>query len=77
MCMGRPVQIEALFEGQMAQVTLEGVVRRISVAMIDPPRLGDYVTVHAGMAWDRLDPEEAAEILSAIDLACVPPDALN
>ncbi|SOB89915.1 hydrogenase expression/formation protein HypC [Rhodobacter sp. JA431] len=60
----------------MAQVTLEGNARKISVAMIEAPALGDYVTVHAGMAWDKLEPEEAQEILAAIELACLPPGAI-
>jgi len=70
MCLGVPVEIEALLPGGMAQVTLDGVTRQISVAMIDRVHLGDFVTVHAGVAWDRIVPEEAAEILAAIAQAC-------
>jgi len=66
MCLGVPMEVVAL-EGEMAEVAQAGVRRRISLAVCDePPRIGDYVIVHAGFAIHRLDPEEAAQSLDLL-----------
>ncbi|SOC10783.1 HypC/HybG/HupF family hydrogenase formation chaperone [Rhodobacter maris] len=70
MCLGVPVQIEEMLENGCALVTLEGVTRPVSLAMIEAARPGDWVIVHAGIAWERVPPEEAAEIRAALALAC-------
>jgi len=50
-------------EGPIAQVE-EGGVRRVArVDLIDGVKVGDYVIVHAGIAIERLEPEEARETL--------------
>ncbi|MFD2172575.1 HypC/HybG/HupF family hydrogenase formation chaperone [Rhodobacter lacus] len=66
MCLGIPVQIEAMLPEGRARVTLEGVARAVSLAMIEAAAPGDWVIVHAGIAWERVPPEEAAEIRAAL-----------
>lgn len=72
MCLGVPVQIEDIVGGR-GLVRLDGLARWVSLDLIEAPAPGDYVSVHAGLAWERLAPEEAAEILAAIALACTVP----
>jgi len=50
-------------DGPMAQVEESGVRRSARVDLVEGIRVGDYVIVHAGIAIDRLEPEEAAETL--------------
>ena len=60
MCLAVPGMIEEL-DGDMAKVRIEGIVIDANVALIDAPKPGDYVLVHAGYAIQRLEPEDAEE----------------
>ncbi len=63
MCLAIPAKVTALEEGEMAVVALEGVKKRISVALLDEVAVGDYVLVHVGYALHRLSEEEAKHTL--------------
>ena len=46
-------------------------MREVDVSLIEEPRLGDYVLVHAGFAihkWDQSEVEELQAIRTAMDL---------
>lgn len=64
MCLAIPVKVTALEDGDMAVVALEGVRKRISVALLDEVVVGDYVLVHVGYALHRLSEEEAQRTLA-------------
>lgn len=55
----------------MAKVTLDGVSKVISIALVDDVRPGDYVVLHVGYALAKIDPEEAARTLALIREATV------
>ena len=59
MCLAIPAKIVALSDGNVAKVEMGAVTKEIQVNLIDEPRIGDYVIVHAGFALSRLDEEEA------------------
>jgi len=40
---------------------LDGVRHEIDLSLIEDPKLGDYVIIHAGVAIERLDQKEADE----------------
>jgi len=63
MCLAIPARIVALPEPDVALVDVDGVQKRISLALVDDVALGDYVIVHVGYALTRLDPEEAERTL--------------
>jgi hydrogenase expression/formation protein HypC len=63
MCLAIPAKVTALEEGDMAVVALEGIKKRISVALLDEIEVGDYVLVHVGYALHRLSEEEAQRTL--------------
>jgi hydrogenase expression/formation protein HypC len=50
-------------DGPIAQVEQGGVRRQARVDLVEGIKIGDYVIIHAGVAIDRLDPEEAEETL--------------
>ena len=66
MCLAIPVQVTELLDGGMARVTLDGVGKVISLALVDDVQVGDYVILHVGYALNRLDPEEAEKTLALL-----------
>ena len=62
MCLAVPMEILEI-DGSTALVAQGGVSRRVRVDFIENPQLGDYVLVHAGIAIERIRPEEAEETL--------------
>ena len=62
MCLAVPMKVVEI-DGPVARVEEGGVRREARVDLIDGVKVGDYVIVHAGVAIDRLEPEEALETL--------------
>ena len=71
MCLAVPLEIVSLSAGQKAVVRRgadprgEGTLE-IDVSLLDAPRIGDFVLVHAGYAIgtvDRLEAEETLRLL--------------
>ena len=42
-------------------------VRDVGLCLIDDPRPGDYVLIHAGFAIQKVDEQEAQETLRLLD----------
>jgi hydrogenase expression/formation protein HypC len=71
MCLAIPIRVEALLPDQMARVTLGGVSKVVSIALVEDVQVGDYVLLHVGYALTRLDPEEADRTLALMREAAV------
>lgn len=54
----------ALLPDAMARISLDGVTKTISVALVEDVAPGDYVILHVGHALAKIDPEEAARTLA-------------
>jgi len=65
MCLAVPMQIRRI-EMPLATVEVAGVSRQVNVELVDQPKIGDYVVVHAGYAIERLTEEEALETLDLL-----------
>ena len=63
MCLAIPARVVDLPEPDVALIDVGGVRKRISLALVDGVRPGDYVIVHVGYALTRLDPDEAERTL--------------
>ena len=61
MCLAVPMQITAIEPDGSGVAELEGSRYAVDLSLIDNPRPGDYVIVHAGFAIEKLDEQEAAE----------------
>ncbi len=72
MCLAIPIRVEALLPEKMARVTLSGISKVVSIALLEEVQVGDYVLLHVGYALARLDPEEAERTLSLMREAAVP-----
>jgi hydrogenase expression/formation protein HypC len=71
-CLAIPARVVALPEPDTAVVEVDGVRKRISLALVDGVRVDDYVIVHVGYALTRLDPDEAARTLELFAAAGAP-----
>lgn len=70
MCLAVPAVIVELSDST-ATISVEGALREVDVSLIEEPRLGDYVLIHAGFAihkWDKSEVEELEAIRAATDL---------
>lgn len=66
MCLAVPVRVAELLPDQMAKVSLDGVSKTISVALVDDLAVGDYVILHVGFALSKVDAEAAEKTLEMI-----------
>jgi hydrogenase expression/formation protein HypC len=66
MCLAVPVRVTELLPEAMAKVSLDGVTKTISVALLEDVAVGDYVILHVGFALSRIDPAEAERTLALI-----------
>jgi hydrogenase expression/formation protein HypC len=64
MCLAIPIRVEMLLPENMARVTLNGVSKIVSTALVEDVCVGDYLLIHVGYALARLDPDEADRTLS-------------
>ena len=62
MCLAVPMKVVEL-DPPLAVVEVEGIRREIRADFLPELALGDYVLVHAGLAIERVDPDEAEETL--------------
>jgi hydrogenase expression/formation protein HypC len=66
MCLAIPVQVSEILPDEMAKVSLDGVVKIVSTALVEDLQVGDYVVLHVGYALAKIDPEEAERTLEML-----------
>jgi len=66
MCLAIPARVEELLPDQMARVSVDGVGKIVSVALVDDLTIGDYVVLHVGYALAKIDEEEAMTTLALL-----------
>lgn len=70
MCLALPAELIAIDEASdMGTVSLEGVKKQISLALVDGVKVGDFVLVHVGYALNTISPEEAQKTLELMNEA--------
>ncbi len=67
MCLGVPLRIVEVKEGNIAIADMGGSTLEISTIFTPEVKVGDYVLVHAGFSISILSNEEAKEIMSALE----------
>lgn len=65
MCLGIPGKIEEI-KGHLATVSFGSVRREIDIRLLEEVNVGDYVLVHAGVAINKINQQEAEETLALI-----------
>ncbi len=66
MCLAIPAEVTKILPDEMAVVSIDGVSKEISVALIEDLVVGDYVIIHVGYALTKIDPEEARRTLELL-----------
>jgi len=69
MCLGIPGRIvDIAASGDLADVEVEGVPRRINLALLEDEGLkpGDWILIHLGFALEKMNPDEAREARLAL-----------
>ncbi|OAF04280.1 hydrogenase assembly protein HupF [Bradyrhizobium centrolobii] len=66
MCLAIPAEVTRLLPDDTAVVSIDGVSKEISVALIENLAVGDYVIIHVGYALTKIDPEEARRTLELL-----------
>jgi hydrogenase expression/formation protein HypC len=66
MCLAIPALVTQLLPDQMARISLDGVMKIISVMLLADVVPGDYVIVHVGHALAKIDPVEAERTLALL-----------
>lgn len=66
MCLAIPALVTEVLADATARISLDGVRKTISIALVEDVRPGDYVIVHVGHALARIDAEEAERTLELL-----------
>lgn len=62
MCLSLPAKVIEI-QGDMAEVSIGGTLFKAGLQMIDDVRPGDYILLHAGFAIQKINEDEAQEIM--------------
>jgi len=65
MCLSIPAKILSI-DGDQAKVSVRGAEYSAGLQMIDDPKVGDYVLLHAGFAIQKISDDEAKETLKLL-----------
>ena len=69
MCLAIPARVVELLPDQMSKFSLDGVIKIISLALVEDVQVGDYVIVHVGYALSKIDEDEALKTLELLQEA--------
>ena len=65
MCIGVPLKL--LERDEYSGIgEIEGVQRRVSLALVPEARVGDYILIHAGSGMKVIDEQAAAETIALL-----------
>jgi hydrogenase expression/formation protein HypC len=65
MCLAIPSKIVKI-DDIVATIDVDGVRREASLLLVENPKIGDYVVVHAGFAINKINEEHALESLKLL-----------
>lgn len=77
MCLALPARVVSVEGDEMATVAMEGVKKKISIALVEGVAVGDYVLVHVGYALHKVSEEEAQRTLAMMAEAGVIAEELH
>jgi len=66
MCLAIPALVKSI-DGQLAEVEVGGVGRKVSIWLTPEVKVGDYVLLHTGYAINIIDEAEAKETLKLLE----------
>ncbi len=66
MCLAIPAKVIEL-KDDTAKASMNGVLVKASLALLDDVKVGDYILIHTGIAIEKIDEHEAQETLQLIE----------
>lgn len=66
MCLAIPARVIELLPEDMARVSLDGVSKIVSIALVENVAIGDYIVLHVGYALAKIDEAEAKRTLELL-----------
>lgn len=63
MCLAVPMELMSI-AGELGVVELGGARTEVRLTLLEEPKVGDFVIVHAGFAIQKLDREQAEKDLA-------------
>lgn len=66
MCLAIPARVIELLPDDMARVSLDGVSKVVSIALVENVAVGDYIVLHVGYALAKIDEAEAQRTLELL-----------
>lgn len=72
MCLAIPALVKSI-DGQLAEVEIGGVSRKVGLWLTPEVKVGDYVLIHTGYAIQIVDQEEARETIRLLREMCEVP----
>ncbi|MBN1835509.1 MAG: HypC/HybG/HupF family hydrogenase formation chaperone [Spirochaetales bacterium] len=66
MCLAVPLEVLQLLDGDRAVVRQGEGTLEVDTSLLEAPKIGDYVLVHAGFAIQTIDSEKAEETLTLL-----------
>lgn len=67
MCLAVPAKITQVLDESRAKASIGGIIKEISVDLIDHPQVGEYVILHVGYALSKMDEAEALRTLALME----------
>ena len=65
MCLAIPAKIIEI-DDNLGTIDMEGTKREVSLLLLEDPKIGEYVIVHAGFAIHKIDETAAMESLKVL-----------
>ena len=72
MCLAIPARVTELLAEGMARISLDGVTKVVSVALVEDVRVGDQIVLHVGYPLAKIDEAEAELTLALLRDAAQP-----
>lgn len=66
MCLAVPMKVKQVLEEGTATVEFGSITRRVNIQLLNDVKQGDYLIVHAGVAIEKLETEEAERMLEIL-----------
>jgi hydrogenase expression/formation protein HypC len=67
MCLAIPVKVIKIIDKEHAIVDCSGIMRQISISLLDNVVIDDYVILHVGFAIEKLNEAQAKKTLSLLN----------
>ena len=78
MCLAKPLKlVDIQSASATGTVDIDGGTLTVGIALVPDAKVGNYVLVHAGMAIELLEDEDAASILDAYEHYVVTGDQID